>query len=239
MKRTALAAACALSLTAVLTACGGGDDADAKPENSPSSAKPKQLTPEQRLAKLMVTKAESGGYTLEEPSTEEAFAKSTDEVTVDKPACAPLVYAMNDLPLGDPTGRLTRVTNGGGSSSMLTYVTLSTYEDGKAEAAMKDLTAAASSCANGFTATSKTGGTTAYDSAGTETAPKAGDESLATSATFEYQGFPQTLRTQTFRFGDTIANYFTLDSGAYVPSPRPGNAEIPADLVTAQNKKLG
>jgi hypothetical protein len=196
------------------------------------------VTPTERLAKLLVTKAEAGPYTLREPETEEAFAASTDEVTVDKPECAPLVYAMNDLPLGDPQGRLTRVTNGGGSTSMLTYVTLSTYEDGKAEAAMKELTAAAASCGGGFTATSKSDGSMAYDSAKTENAPKAGDESLGTSATFDFQGFPQTVRTQTFRFGDTIANYFTLDSGAFL-SARLGDAEIPADPVKAQNAKLG
>ncbi|MFJ8085061.1 hypothetical protein ACIQ6Y_31140 [Streptomyces sp. NPDC096205] len=239
MKRTALAAASLLSFAAVLTACGGsGSDSDAKPESAPSSPKAKQLTPDEQLAKLMVTKAESPKYTLEEPQTKEAFATSTDEVTVDKPECAPLVYAMNDLPLGDPEARLTRVTHGGASSSMLTYVTLSTYEDGKAEAAMKELTAAAASCGGGFTATSKSDGSAMYDSVKTENAPQAGDESLATSATFDFQGLPQTVRTQTFRFGDTVANYFTLDSGAFM-SARAGDAEIPADLVKAQNAKLG
>jgi hypothetical protein len=121
---------------------------------------------------------------------------------------------------------------------MLTYVTLSTYRDGRAEAAMKELAAAAASCGGGFTATSKSGSSAAYDSAKTENAPKSGDESLATSATFDFQGLPQTVRTQTFRFGDIIANYFTLDSGAFM-SARAGNAEIPADLVKAQNAKLG
>ncbi|MGC0330229.1 hypothetical protein RKD23_003219 [Streptomyces sp. SAI-170] len=238
MKRVALTAASVLSLAAVLTACGGSDS-DAKPKGAPSSPKAeqaKQATPTERLAKLMVTKA--GPYTLKEPETEEAFATSTDEVTVEKPECAPLVYAMNDLPLGDPEAHLTRVTNGGGSTSMLTYVTLSTYEDGKAEAAMKELAAAAASCGGGFSATSKSDGSVVYDSAKTENAPKAGDESLATSATFDFQGFPQTVRTQTFRFGDTIASYFTLDSGAFM-SARLGDAEIPADLVKAQNAKLG
>lgn len=236
MKRTALTVVTPLTLAAVLTACGGGDDSDAKPKTPSSSPKAAALTPEQRLAKLMVTKAESGGYTLNEPSAEEAFAQSTDQVTVDKPECAPLVYAMNDLPLGTPEAHLTRVA--GGSTAMLTYVTLSTYADGEAEAAMKELAAAADACGAGFTATSKTGGETAYDSLRTETAPTAGDESLATVATFDYQGFTQTLRTQTFRFGDTIANYFTLDGGAFMPA-RTGTAKVPADLVKAQNGKLG
>ncbi|MFE1440915.1 hypothetical protein [Streptomyces sp. NPDC058739] len=235
MKRAALTAASALSLAAVLTACGGSDS-DAKPETAPSSPKAKQPTPAEQLTKLMVS--EAGKYTLREPDPEEAFATSAADVTVEKPVCAPLAHAMNDLPLGDPEGHLTRVANGGSSTSLLTYITLSTYKDGGAEAAMKELGASVASCGGGFTAKSKSGGSAVYDSAKPESAPEAGDESLATAATFDFQGHPQTVRTQTFRFGDTIANYFTLDSSAFV-SARPGNAEIPADLVKFQNAKLG
>lgn len=65
-----------------------------------------------------------------------------------------------------------------------------------------------------------------------------GDESLATAATFTYRGATQTLRTQTFRFGDTIANYFTLNTTAFVQGGL-GNGVIPTALVKAQNAKLG
>ncbi|MCX4907960.1 hypothetical protein [Streptomyces sp. NBC_00878] len=240
MKRSALAAS-ALSVVVLtgltgLTACGGGDsetDADDKPGAKATASKAKEVSPAERLAKLMVTKAESG-YTVKEPSDGDALAASQEDMDVDKAVCTPLAYAMNELPIGSPQATLTHVATS--SAAMFTYITLSTYEDGEAESAMKDLAKAADSCGSGYTATSDRG-TTRYDSVTVETAPSGSDESLATAATFKFKGFTQKLRTQTFRFGDTIVNYFALDSGAFIQS-RPGEAKIPADLVKAQNAKL-
>ncbi|MFI1484596.1 hypothetical protein [Streptomyces sp. NPDC020747] len=237
MKRTVLAAS-ALSAAVItgLTACGGsGSDTDAaadKPKATASQAK--EVSPAERLAKLMVTKAESG-YTVKEPSDGDALAASQEDMDVDKAVCTPLAYAMNELPIGSPQATLTHVATRSGA--MFTYITLSTYADGAAESAMKDLAKAADSCGSGYTATSDRG-SSPYNSVTVETAPSGSDESLATAATFEFKGFTQRLRTQTFRFGDTIVNYFTLDSGAFLQS-RPGEAKIPADLVKAQNAKLG
>ncbi|MEV0639656.1 hypothetical protein AB0I77_32920 [Streptomyces sp. NPDC050619] len=239
MKRAALATASALSLTAVLTAvltaCSAGDsDAGAKAANSPSSPRAKQASPEERLAKLLVTKADAN-YTVTKPVKGDALAASQEEMRVDKAACTPLAYATNELPIGEPEASLTRVAKN--SSSMSTYITLATYADGKAATAMKELSQATAACTGGFTAKSDSG-SNKYDSVTVETAPSGGDESVAAASTFQFR-YPQTIRTQTFRFGDTIANYFTLDVSAFVQSPRPGNAKIPADLVKAQNAKLG
>lgn len=234
---TVTVAVTALSL-AVLTACSGGDGdtntAD-KPTASVSASQAKQLGPAERLAQLLVTKAEAGDYTVREPAEGEALAQSKDDMSVDKADCAPLAYAMNELPIGDPEASLVRVANG--PDSMFTLITLATYADGKAEAAMKGLTAAADSCGGGYTAKSSAGAISTYDSVTVETAPSGGDESLATAATFQHQGVTQTLRTQTFRFGDAIASYFSLDSGSLLQGG-PGQAKIPADLVKAQNAKL-
>ncbi|WP_369248415.1 hypothetical protein [Streptomyces sp. R41] len=237
MKRTALAAASALSLAAVLTACGGSDqgtDSNSKPEKTTASPA-KTLSPAEQVARLMVTKAEAGGYSVRKPSAGDSLAETQDEMNVDKAACTPLAYAMNELPVGTSEASLTRVADK--STGMLTYITLSTYADGKAATAMKDLTTAADSCGSGFTAKSNSGSTT-YDSVTVETAPSGSDESLATAATFKFRGLTQTIRTQTFRFGDTIASYFTLDSSAFM-NAHLGKAKIPADLVKAQNSKLG
>jgi hypothetical protein len=233
MKRAALAAASALSLTAVLTACSG-EETDAKPESSPSSRQAKQLTPAERLEKLLVTKADVKGFTVRKPAEGDALAESQDEMRVDKAACTPLAYATNELPLGHPEAWLTRAATN--STITTTYITLATYANGGAETAMKELSKAASSCTAGFTAKSDKG-STAYDSVTSERAPSGGDESVAAAYTFQYQG-TQTIRTQTFRFGDTIVNYWAMDAGAFVYG-RPGNAKIPADLVEAQNAKLG
>jgi hypothetical protein len=238
MKRTALVAS-ALSLAALsgLTGCGSGDDTATDTADKPkaSASQAKQVSPAEQVAQLMVTKAESGGYTVKKPVAGDALAQSQDKMDVDKAACTPLAYAMNELPVGDPEATLTREADK--STGMLTYITLSTYADGKAETAMKGLSKAAGSCGSGYTAKSDSGSTT-YDSVTVETAPPGGDESLATAATFKFQGLTQTIRTQTFRFGDTIANYFTLDSGAFMNAYL-GKAKIPADLVKVQNAKLG
>lgn len=237
MKRTALPLSL-LCLAAVLTACSGsGEDAKEtadKPGASASASQTKQAGPAERVAQLLVTKAEAGGFSITEPAANDALAKSQSELTSDKADCAPLAYALNELPIGTPEASLVRVANSDGG--MLTYITLATYTTGKAEAAMKGLTTAAGACGGGFTAKSGAG-TTTYDSVTVETPPAGGDESLATAATFTYQGATQTLRTQTFRFGDTIANYFTLNTTAFMQGGL-GNGVIPAALVKAQNAKL-
>lgn len=242
MKQPARPISLSLPLTllclAALTACSGGaedkkETAD-KPKTSASASQTKQAGPAERVAQLLVTKAEASDFSLAEPVANDALAKSQSELTSDKADCAPLAYALNELPIGTPEASLVRSTNS--DKGMLTYVTLATYATDKAEAAMKGLTAAADACGGGFTAKSSAGATT-YDSVTVETAPADGDESLATAATFTYQGATQTLRTQTFRFGDTIANYFTLNTTAFVTGGL-GNGVIPAALVKAQNAKL-
>lgn len=238
MKRTALPLS--LLCLAALTACSSGGDSDGdkdtadQPTASASASQAKQLGPAERLAQLLVTKADAGGFSIRKPVAGDALAKSQADMTVDHADCTPLAYALNELPIGDPEASLVRVTDP--SKGTITYITLATYADGKAEAAMKGLTAAAGSCGDGFTAKSPTG-TTVYGSVTEETAPTGGDESLATAATFQYRGATQTLRTQTFRFGSTIANYFALNTTAFLQGG-PGNAEIPAALVKAQNAKL-
>jgi hypothetical protein len=236
MQRTALATS-ALSLLALaaLTACASTDTAEGAAGPRASVSPARTFSPADELARLMVTGAESGGYTVKKPAVGYALATSQEEMTVDKAACAPLAYAMNELPLGTPRAALTHVADK--SSGMLTYITLSTYADGGAETAMKSLSKAAGSCTAGYAARSDTGATT-YDSVSVEAAPTGGDESLATAATFTYQGLTQTLRTRTFRFGNTIANYFTLDSSAFM-QPHAAEAKIPTELVGIQNAKLG
>lgn len=83
----------------------------------------------------MVTKADVSGKNVDETDSEFAFAASQEEVTVKKPVCAPLAYAMNQLPLGEPQADLTRVVNGDPNQAF-TYVTLTTYESGRAESTM-------------------------------------------------------------------------------------------------------
>lgn len=196
------------------------------------------MDPAKELAKLLVTKVESddNDYNVREPASGDAMATSQDQLTLDKKVCAPMAYATNYLPIGDPEASLTRIADNG--RTVYTYITLATYSAGKAEAAMKGLAEAASACTAGYTAKSTKASTT-YSSVKKETAPSASgaDESIATASTVDYKG-TQTMRTQTFRFGDTIVNYFSIDSGGFI-NGRSAQATVPTDLVKAQNAKLG
>ncbi|WP_326760444.1 hypothetical protein OHB35_30165 [Streptomyces phaeochromogenes] len=242
MKRTTALAASALCLSALacLTACGGGDsdsgtDAADKPEATASRTK--EVSPADRLAKLMITKADVGGYAVEEPSDEFVFAKSPDEVTLDKKVCTPLAYAMNQLPLGEPQADLTRVASKDGLNGGFTYVTLTAYEDGGAESAMAGLSKAVASCGDGFTAKSKNG-TSPYDSVTAEPTTKSGDESLAFKSTMTVLGTTHTLHSAAVRHDDVIAVYFAVDGRAIAES-RPSDVKLAAAVVEAQNAKLG
>ena len=149
MKRAALAVVSVLALTSALTACSGDEGT---PSSAPATPKAKQITPAQRLAKAIVTKDDLPGYSVSEPEAEYAFAKSSDEVTVDKPGCAPLAHAMNQLPLGEPQADLTR-SAGAGYGKESTYITLASYETGaEAESSLAGLAKAVSECGGGFTA---------------------------------------------------------------------------------------
>ncbi len=244
MKRATLATASVLALATALTACSGGDSDTAtdKPKATATQAKPSatqakpSADPAEQLAKLLVTKAEAGGYNVQEPAKGDALAESQEDLQVDKAACAPLAYATNYLPIGDPETSLVRVADKG--TTTYNYITLAAYPEGKAEAAMKGLAEAASACTAGYTAKSDKASTT-YSSVKKETAPSdsGADEALATASTVEYKG-TQTMRTQTFRFGDTIVNYFSIDSGGFL-NGHSSQAQVPADLVKAQNAKLG
>ncbi|MFD3379726.1 MULTISPECIES: hypothetical protein [unclassified Streptomyces] len=240
MKRSALAAALSVLALAGLTACGSGDsetDAADRPGAGATASGAKEVSPAERLAKLMITKADVDGYGVEEPSDEFVFAKSPDEVALDKKVCAPLAYAMNQLPLGEPQADLTRVASKDGLNGGYTYVTLTSYEDGGAESAMAGLAKAVASCGDGFTAKSKSG-TSPYDSVTAEPTTKAGDESLAFKSTMTVLDTTHTLHSAAVRRDDVIAVYFSVDGRAIAES-RPSDTKLAAVVVGAQNAKLG
>ncbi|WP_326721310.1 hypothetical protein OHT59_19595 [Streptomyces sp. NBC_00243] len=241
MKRTALASS-ALAL-ATLTACGSGtsDTTDAAAGPKASTSQAKQLSPAERLAKLMVTKADLGGdYVVKEYDLdgEYVFAKTQDEVTVDNPACAPLAYATNQLPLGDPQAFLTDHASKNVLSEGSNYVTLIAYEeDGKAESAVTGLSEAVASCGTGFT-TEANGNSSTYDSVSAEKADPAGDESLAFKSTLTFRGITHTMHGAAVRSGDVVAVYFSVN-GTAIANSNPSDAKLPAAVVKAQNAKLG
>ncbi|MER5222128.1 hypothetical protein [Streptomyces flaveus] len=244
MKRTALAAS-VLSV-AVLTGCGSDDsdtDAAAAAEDKPkaSATQAKGPSPAERLAKLMVTQAEiGGGYKVEKSTldTEYTFAKSQDEVTLDKAVCAPLAYVTNQLPLGEPQAFLTHHASINTLTKGSNYITLNAYEEeSKAESAMAGLSKAVDSCGAGFTAKAN-GNSGKQDTVTAEKTDAAGDESLAFKSTMTFKGITHTMHGAAVRSADVVAVYYSVNGGALLKS-YPSDAKIPAAVLKAQNAKLG
>ncbi|WP_217140644.1 hypothetical protein [Streptomyces sp. AC627_RSS907] len=250
MKRAAPAVLAALSL-ATLTACGGdsGSDTDAAENPAATASQEKQKkekqekTPEERLKQLVITKADVSGMSVDDAdvassdNSEFAFAKSQQEVKVDKPVCAPLAYAMNQLPVGEPQADLTRSVTSA-LNEPFTYVMLTAYEPGKAASALAGLSEAVDACTGGFTAKAN-GNTSAYDSVTAEKpVAAAGDESLAFRSTLTFRGATHTVHTQAVRSGEVVAVYFSVD-GLAIANARPSDAKLSSAVVKAQNTKLG
>ncbi len=232
----ALAVAC----LAALTACGGGGE----PENStgeprPSATRSEQAAPAERLAGLMVTPAEVKGFAVKPYDNEFALATASSEMTADKPACAPLALALNQLPLGEPQADLTRVLapESQGLNSTQTYVTLTSYATGGAKAVLADVKKAVDACGDGFTAEGSNG-STVYDAVAAQDVTPAGEETVGFTATTSYQGVSHTVHTQAVRAGDVVAVYFAADGMAMV-NGRTSDAELPPAVVKAQSSKLG
>ncbi|WP_371100193.1 hypothetical protein [Streptomyces sp. PU_AKi4] len=242
MNRATPFTASALSLLTALslTACGG----DRQPDNStgeprPSTYRADKVPPAERLAELVVTPAEVDGFSVKEPTSEFVFAESPEEVTVDKPDCAPLAYAMNQLPLGDPQADLTRTLaeKAKGYSSAYTYITLTSYVADGAESSMAAVKQAVKSCGNGFTASAGSG-TSTYESVTAEEVEPAGDEALGFKSTMTFQGTPHTLHTEVVRRGDVLGVYVSVN-GMAIANAEPSDAKLPPTVVKAQNAKLG
>ncbi|MGA5884823.1 hypothetical protein ACPCK4_20945 [Streptomyces cellulosae] len=226
-----------LCLTA-LTACGGGGE----PENStgeprPTATRSEQAAPAERLAGLMVTPAEVKGYAVKPYDDQFALATSSSEMTADKPGCTPLALALNQLPLGEPQADLTRSLDSESQGAPDTYVTLTTYAQGEAQAVPADVKKAVAACGDGFTAKGSNG-STVYESVEAEDVAPAGEETVGFSATTSFQGVSHTLHTQVVRAGDVVGVYFAADGMAMVTG-RPSDAKLPPAVVKTQSAKLG
>ncbi|MFF9817104.1 hypothetical protein [Streptomyces sp. NPDC014006] len=236
-KRAALttAALSAFCLTA-LTACSGGDS-DAPDKPSASTSPTRQADPATRLTQLMVTPAEVGGHPVKVVSDDFLFAASPSEVTLDKAACAPLAYAMNQLPLGKPLANLTRVVSTGRTNDAATYITLATYAPGGSASPLTDLAKAATTCHGGFTAKAKNSSSTYTSVAAEQPTAPAGDQTVAFKSTIAVGGVTHTLHTEAVRAGDVVAVYFSVN-GMAIANGRPSDAKLTPAVVNAQNARI-
>lgn len=252
VRRTVLTAS-AVSLTLLVTACGGSDKADAKGDAKTSASA--SATPQAPAAKgktdaelvgLLVTQAELPGHVLEAVSAEDV--KEGAGSTSDKPACLPLIKAQSMDPIGTSTGaaRVAAVAKGkepaadaspeeklqAGMDALgatATAITLQSYEGKGAAEAFGQLKSAGPACASGYTGTQ--GGETAKITKVSDGVPvTGGDEALAYTIEMDAEG--ERLKTElvVVRKGETLAVFSAVSFK--------GTAEQPTALVAAQLKKL-
>jgi hypothetical protein len=235
MKRTVAAASLLTAALTCLTGCSGPAMASA---SGSTASRTRQPAPEERLATLMVTAADLGtGYAARrfDPAKEKsAFAGSAREITVDAPACTPLVLMTNQLPLGRPQAALSRVLTPEDAPGTRVYVTLAIYDRGMGTAAVDTLLFdAVQGCSVGFTAKAS-GGSELYDPFLPEDAVTAGDEALAyRGIVTDERGRSRPIRTTVVRHADVIAVYSAV-GGAGAADPR-----TLTPVIEAQEAKLG
>ncbi|MDG9716925.1 hypothetical protein [Streptomyces sp. DH24] len=254
VRRAALAASTA-ALALLVTACGGGSGDDGKDEGG-SSAAPETTAAAKALTAAELEKAalaqadvKSGKVTTKVPAADNI---AQDKVTTDDEACAPLAYVQAGTFVGTPAATAKRswvsepkkpAEGASVEDSVLAalniekvVVTLSSYEDGGAEKAMKDLTTAAEKCAGGFAYTAN-GTETKVLSVATTGAPKGGDEGLAVTVTIAAEeGVKAPMKVVVVRKGATVA-YFPAVNLASAASGK--DFAFPAEIVDAQVAKLG
>ncbi|MFE0804819.1 hypothetical protein [Streptomyces sp. NPDC058812] len=257
VRRTALAASAA-ALALLVTACGGSSDDDKKAGDgkaeggaaaSAAPAAAKALTAaELEKAALAQADVDNGKVT----KTSAADDVSKDKVKGGDKACEPLAFAETGVPLGEPAATAKRSWTEGpkkpsgdetteeaiGAAFDLdkALVTLATYDDGGAEAVLKDVKEAAGKCAGGFTFTA-VGETAKIAKVVEGKAPGGADEAVAMTMTMvgdDGDEFP--VKVVVTRKGSTVASFTVLNLAAAGTGK---DFPFPTEISDAQLAKLG
>ncbi|MFI1763836.1 hypothetical protein ACH41H_17535 [Streptomyces sp. NPDC020800] len=254
--RRAAVAASAAALALLATACGGssgdkGDDGRAAQADKSAPAAPAKALSAADLEKAALTQADvkSGKVVTKVPAQDDI---AQDKVTADDPACKPLAYLQVGSYVGKPAATVKRSWAGdakkpaAGASAeekMLaltdrskTVETLASYDDGGAEQAMKDLRAAATKCAGGFSFTVD-GEKTKVLKVTTGTAPEGADEAVALTWFVDAEeGVKAPVKGAVVRKGATLAYFPVLNISAAATGK---DFDFPTEIVDAQIAKLG
>ncbi|MET9149699.1 hypothetical protein ABZX82_00250 [Streptomyces griseoflavus] len=228
VRRTVLAASAA-AFALLVTACGGSGDGDkaddgkGKADSSASaSAAPaaKALTAAE-LEKAALAQADvKDGKVTEVPAEDDATA---DKVKSKDAACQPLALLQMGVPAGSPAATVKRswasqpekpAADAGPEETLLAgldveqmVVTLASYEDGGAEQVLKDVEAAAGTCAGGY-AYDAMGEALTIESVEKTEAPGGGDEAVAITALLAAdEGVKAPMKLVVARKGATVASF--------------------------------
>nr|WP_202436662.1 hypothetical protein [Streptomyces sp. SID5910] len=248
-------AASAAALALLVTACGGSSDdgdkagggkADAG-KNAPAGAEALSAA---ELEKAVLAQADvKNGKVTKAAATDDI---GQDQVKTDKAECRPLVLAQTGVAAGEPAATAKRswteeakkpsgddlseeALNSAFDLDKL-LVTLASYEGGGAGTVLKDVNAAVSACAGGFSYT-VAGVTTKVDKVTADKAPAGADEAVAVTLTVagdEGDAFP--LKVAVTRKGSTVASFTVMNLGAAATGK---DFPFPTEISDAQLAKLG
>lgn len=256
IRRTAVAAACAMSLTLLATACGGDSDSGSKGADGRSkegaAAQPaaKALTAEE-LEKAALVQGDVKGHKIAKAGKADALAAS--DVTADKKACEPLADAVMGAQLGTPAAvnqrkvvsepkkdqkdKLDSEDAGEAFAAAFdittTLTSLASYDGKGAQDTVESLRSAAAACSGGFTLTAA--GTKQKVVTIEEEKIAGGEEAAAWKLTMEQDGEKAPLKLVVARQGATVASFSSLNLAATGTGQ---DFELPTAIVDAQLAKL-
>ncbi|MFI1227000.1 MULTISPECIES: hypothetical protein [unclassified Streptomyces] len=263
VRRTALAASAA-ALVLLATACGGSSDTDAKDGKDDkgsaggSSSAPKapaEALTAAELEKATLAQGDVKGRKVTEAGPDDEVPAGG--VTVDKEACLPVAHAMYGVAQKGSVATTKRKVidepKAGGKKSLedladgeagdgfkdafdltSTFVALNSYEGTAGLDAFAALKKAAADCAGGFTAT--VAGTPTKVASVTEEKVTGGDESAAWTVTSDDDGDQAPFKLVALRKESAVATFFAFNLAAAGGDVK---FEVPAEVVAAQDKKLG
>ncbi|MDQ0405811.1 hypothetical protein OIE75_22860 [Streptomyces sp. NBC_01723] len=259
IRRTALAASAA-ALALLVTACGSSDDGggdgsggkasgDGKDAGGAAASGAPALTAAE-LEKAALAQADVKNGKVTKVSAADDVAK--DKVKGDKAECEPLAFAETGVPLGEPAAAVKRSWTEGpkkpsgdaGTEEAIgaafdldkALVTLATYDDGGAEAVLKDVKEAAGTCAGGFTFTAM-GEPAKIAKVAQGEATGGADEAVAMTMTMvgeDGDEFP--VKVSVTRKGSTVATFTVLNLAAAGTGK---DFPFPTEISDAQLAKLG
>ncbi|MFJ9582795.1 hypothetical protein [Streptomyces acidicola] len=261
IRRTATAAA-VVSLALLATACGGGEaqDADAATDNGgekkgASTAPAAKALTATELKKALLAQGDLANHTIVDPGAGDVL--DAEDISVENTECEPIANLTSNAPSGEPAAEGHRMVSSdakrpsveelaemtpeeqlaSGMDSMITALSLYSYEDEAAGEAFAAIRTAAEKCAGGFAFTAADEDVTI--SKVTEVKKESvsgGDEAAAWEVTLKEGGEEIPYKLVAVRQGSTLATFASVDIRASVTGKDFG---LPTALVKAQLDKLG
>ncbi|MFJ3947245.1 hypothetical protein [Streptomyces griseoaurantiacus] len=256
-RRTLTLAVPFVALTAVLlTACGGSDSDSSKSggAGTRSSSKGTAAAPlsAAELEKKVLAQSDVKGFLVSKPTKDEEI--SADKVASKREDCAPVSLSLSGVALDEPKATVQRRATGkkdaptgkekdvdaavdAAFDTTTSAVTLASYADeAAATKALASIGKSVTACAKGYTY-SAMGAEQKLTEVVADTAPEAGDEAVAFTATVQQDGMPKPgpMKVAAFRTGSTVTYVSSLNPAALMKG---GDFEFPTILVDTQAKKL-